>query len=88
MLFESPYSDMELIRKALIQRAARKLSRWFSHRRSSDYTRQRDRDALDRAFKEAEAEIDGAPDYVEHLNGNELTRLLDETAKHTDRQLQ
>lgn len=39
-------------------------------------------------FKEAEAEIDGAPDYVERLNGNELTRLLDETAKHTDRQLQ
>lgn len=40
------------------------------------------------AFQEAEAEIDGAAEYVGRLNGNETTRLLEDISELTERRLQ
>jgi hypothetical protein len=81
-------SNMEEPRRKIVHLAAQKLSEWFPHWRTLDHGSIRVRDALARAVEEVEKEINGASEYVQGLNGNETTQLLEDISDVTERRLQ
>lgn len=78
---------MEAIRETIVHLSAGKLVDWLSRRRSLELNTRRDRNLLSRALQEAEEEIDGAPEYVEDLSGNEMAWLLDDISEAAEQRL-
>lgn len=79
---------MEAIRETIVHFSAGKIAEWAPRRRFLDHGTRRDRNLLSRALQEAEDNIDGAPEYVESLTGNEMAWLLEDISEVAECQLQ
>lgn len=72
------------MREWIIHRCAQKLADWHAGKTQIDPSRRSVRNDIARTLEEVEKEFDGAEDYLDGVEGNELTKLKEEIVEITE----